>query len=49
MSDQEPDKDEAALQARLAKLNDALRARDERAAAQTPTERRRREIPSEGR
>jgi ATP synthase protein I len=37
MSDQEPDKDEAALQARLAKLNDALRARDERAAAQTPT------------
>jgi ATP synthase protein I len=38
MSDQEPDKDEAALQARLAKLNDALRARDERAAAQTPTE-----------
>jgi ATP synthase protein I len=38
MSDQEPDKDKAALQARLAKLNDALRARDERAAAQTPTE-----------
>ncbi len=37
MSDQEPDKDKAALQARLAKLNDALRARDERAAAQTPT------------
>ena len=37
MSDQEPDKDEAGLQARLAKLNDALRARDERAAAQTPT------------
>ena len=37
MSDQEPDKGDAALQARLAKLNDALRARDERAAAQTPT------------
>ncbi|MGA8170081.1 MAG: AtpZ/AtpI family protein [Methylocystis sp.] len=37
MSDQEPDKDEAALQARLAKLNAALRAHDERAAARTPT------------
>jgi len=37
MSDQEPDKEEVALQARLAKLNDALRARDARQAAQTPT------------
>jgi ATP synthase protein I len=32
MSDQKPDEGEAALQARLAKLNDALRAHDERRA-----------------
>ncbi|MFY9629476.1 MAG: AtpZ/AtpI family protein [Methylocystis sp.] len=32
MSDQKPDEDEAALQARLAKLNQALQAHDERKA-----------------
>jgi ATP synthase protein I len=34
MSEGEPDKNAAVLQARLAKLNDALRAHDEREAAQ---------------
>jgi ATP synthase protein I len=37
MSEDEPDKDEAALQARLARLNEALRAHDERQAAQAPS------------
>ncbi len=38
MSDEKPDKDDAALQARLAKLNEALRAHDEREASAKTSE-----------